>query len=181
METRHESEIPNIPEGKMRIEVKLLDQNDNVTRTRFYINGEFKGYGLEDEYREIKVKGETRIDNGWYELGFRHSPKFSGEYYRDDEYNIIRASKRTTDELKKRYHTEHEMIWVLDVPKFEYILWHWLNYEDQTDGCYGVGSSVFEHPVKGLAIGKSRDKYEEVYPIIMRAIKGKGAIVHYDR
>ena len=180
METRHESEIPNISEGKMRIEVKLLDQDSDSTRTRFYINGEFKGYGVEDEQRDVKVKGETRIPNGWYELGSRLSPKFSSAYYMDDNYNIIRSSKRTTDTIKKRYHTQHELIWVLDVPNFDFILWHWGNTDDNTDGCYLVGSGVGDFNGQ-RCVTASRDKYEEVYPIIMRAIKCKGAIVHYDR
>lgn len=179
METRHESEMRK--ENKpMKVEVLLFDQDSDTTRSRFFFDGEFKGYGVEDEYRKVKVHGETRIPNGEYQLSSRFSPKFSKAYYMDDNYNIIRASLRITEALKKRYHTMHEMIWVLDVQSFEYVLWHWGNTDDNTDGCYCVGSGlgVFNGQ-KGVTA--SRDKYEEIYPELMRAIKGRGAYVIYER
>lgn len=187
MRTLHEDERDDFKgfskDDQFIIDVKLFDEDADSTRSKFYFNGELMGYGIEDEYREVKVKGETRIPNGTYIIGFRHSPKFSGSYYRDGDGNIIRASKRNTEALKKRFHSEHELIWVLDVPGFEYILWHWGNYESNTDGCYLVGSSLFVDSKRGRAVGGSRDKYEEIYPIIWRAYhkEQKDIIVNYDR
>jgi len=106
------------------------------------------------------------------------SPRFSKEYFRDDNGNIILASKRTTDELKKRYHTPHELIWVKEVPRFEFILWHWGNTDDDTDGCYVVGSVVGNINGQG-AVLNSRQKYMEIYPVIWRAIKAGKVQVEY--
>ena len=42
-------------------------------------NGLYKldGYTVEDEIREVKVKGETAVPYGIYDLSYRQSPKFS--------------------------------------------------------------------------------------------------------
>jgi hypothetical protein len=137
-------------------------------------NGAFKGVGVEDEKREDKLHGETRIPNGVYPLGLRVSPKFSKDYYRDDEGNLILAKDRTSVELQQKYHTPHEMIWVKDVPRFQFILVHWGNTDDDTEGCYIVGT-VFGK-VKGQdGVLNSRGKYTAIYPIIWRALKAAEA------
>lgn len=141
-------------------------------------DGLISGVGVEDEKRSVKVKGETRIDAGIYDLDLRYSPKFSKEYFRDDNGNIILASKRTTEELKKRYHTPHELIWVKDVHDFEFILLHWGNSDDDTDGCYIVGSTFGKiHGQNGVL--NSRNKYIEIYPVIWRAIKAGKVQIEY--
>lgn len=160
------------------IEVVRQKSKPDWTRSSFYFDGLAAGVGIEDEKRAVKIKGETRIDNGVYVMGLRFSPKFSGSYYRDDAGEIIRANKRTTEALKRRYHTTHELIWVKDVPNFEYILWHWGNTDDQTNGCYLVGSS-FGMLGDQEGIYSSRKKYEEIYPEIWRSIRKGTVYVHY--
>lgn len=163
----------------MLVNVKRLPSEKDWTLSEFFIDGKKKGVGVEDEKREIKVHGETRITEGLYNLGLRYSPKFSSFYFRDDEGNLLHVSQRITPEQKAQYHTAHEMIWVMDVPNFEYILWHWGNTDDDTHGCYIVGS-VFG-TVKGQkAVLNSRKKYEEIYPIIWRAIKKGLTQVKYE-
>jgi hypothetical protein len=137
-----------------------------------------KGVGCEDEKRNIKVKGETRIDAGRYLLTLTPSPKFSNEYFRDDQGNLILAKNRTTDELKHQYAWPHELITVTGVKNFDRILWHWGNTDDDTDGCYLVGS-VFG-PTKGQqGVLNSRKKYTEIYPIIWRALRAGQVYVNY--
>ena len=184
MKAYFESYLPTPPpEELFQIDVLLFDEDDDSTRTKFYFNGEFKGYGVEDEHRDIKVKGETRVDNGLYEGGFRYSPKFSRHYYRDDEGEIIKARKRTTEALKKRFHTEHELFWVKDTPRHEFILWHWGNKDDNTDGCYCVGSSLHLFNDGQRGVGASRAKYEEIYPLLWRSgfLHKKSIRVNYNR
>lgn len=159
----------------MQQEVKdvtvLRDQSEkDWTLSEFHFNGSRRGFGCEDEKREVKVKGETRIPNGTYFLGLRISPKFSEEYYRDEDGYIIRRIDRNTPELKARYAFPHELIWVKDVPNFDKILWHWGNIDDDTDGCYLVGSAF--GIVKGQrGVINSRGKYTEIYPILWRSIR----------
>jgi len=160
------------------VEVVRQKSQPDWTLSTFYFDGKKAGVGVEDEKRAEKVSGETRVDNGVYELALRFSPKFSGSYYRDDEGNIIKANKRGTEDLKRKYHTSHELIWVLDTPRHEYILWHWGNTDDQTNGCYLVGST-FGRLGNQDGVYSSRDKYEEIYPIMWRAIKKSVVYVNY--
>lgn len=138
----------------------------------------FKGVGVEDEFRKTKVHGETRIPAYRYELSLTYSPKFSKEYFRDDEGNLILAKDRTTTELKTRYHTEHEAITVNNVVNFSRVLWHWGNTDDDTDACYIVGS-VFGKTKGQDGVLNSRKKYTEIYPIIWRALKAGKVFANY--
>lgn len=134
------------------------------TLSEFTINGELHGYGVEDEHRDAKVKGETRIPNGLYELDLRHSPKFSRHYFVDGHGYL---NKTRTD----RFTQEHQLIWVKDVPNFQFVLWHWGNTDDDTDGCYIVGSSF--HTFNGKkGVSGSRVKYTQIYPLIWQMITG---------
>lgn len=164
---------------KALIFVDRLPSEKDWTLSNFLSNDlAISGVGVEDEKRGTKVKGETCIANGTYPLALRHSPKFSSSYFRDDDGFILSAKERTTPELKARYHTAHEMIWVTGVKDFEYILWHWGNTDDDTDGCYIVGS-VFA-PIKAQkGVANSRKKYVEIYPKIWNAIKSRGVEVTY--
>lgn len=137
-----------------------------------------KGVGVEDEFRAVKVKKETRIPAGEYEMILTDSPKFSGEYYRDDQGNLIRAKDRKTEEQKQKYKWPHELITVSNVKNFDRILWHWGNTDDDTDGCYLVGS-VFGKTKGQDGVLNSRKKYTEIYPVIWRAIKKGKVTVQY--
>lgn len=140
------------------------------TLSTFQFDGIQKGVGCEDEKRAVKVKGETCIACGLYFFDLRHSPKFSGSYFRDDNGNLILAKERITPEQKAKFHTAHEMLWVRDPKDFEFILWHWGNDDDDTDGCYLVGS-VFGKSKGQDGILNSRKKYTEIYPILWRSIQ----------
>lgn len=158
-----------------KITVERYVSAPDWTISRFKFDGVVAGYGVEDEKREVKVHGETCIPVGTYKLGFHDSPHFSHEYYRDAQGNLIAEKDRTTAELKQQYATAHEMIQVLDIPNFSDVLWHWGNTDEDTEGCYIVGSSV--GPVVGRKSGKSktgvtgsRVKYTAIYPKIWRSI-----------
>jgi hypothetical protein len=94
--------------------MKLIQQRIDGTAVDtlglLYVDGKFFGFTLEDERREVKVKGETRIPAGTYELGVRYSPK-----------------------LKR------EAIQIKDVPNFEWVMFHAGNTEADTEGCVLVG------------------------------------------
>ncbi len=110
---------------------------------------EFLCYTLEDEYRENKVSGETRIPDGTYKITLRTVGGFHGRY-------------------GKKYGPMHKgMLWVRDVPGFEYILIHTGNTDEHTAGCLLVGNSS---DIKGF-IGSSVTAYKRVYPKIAAAIE----------
>jgi hypothetical protein len=116
-------------------------------------NNKFLAYTLEDEYRDEKKFGETRIPEGTYKLGLR---KVGG-------YHTI-YSKRFSD-------IHIGMLHVLDVPNFEYILIHCGNTDEHTAGCLLVGDSQENNQItKDGFIGKSTQAYRRIYPDIANAI-----------
>lgn len=109
----------------------------------------FLCYTLEDEYREEKVMHETRIPAGTYKITLRTVGGFHGRY-------------------EKKYGSMHKgMLWVRDVPGFEYILIHTGNTDEHTSGCLLVGNSS---DYKGF-IGSSVDAYKRVYPGIADSLE----------
>lgn len=128
----------------MKILVERMEQGTDYTIGKLYINGEFKCFTIEDEYRKVKVKGETRIPEGTYRVGTRWSPTFSPK-------------------------TNHEMLWVKDVPGFEFILIHTGNTDDDSSGCLIVGKRLGSLNNQ-RAVLDSKAAYNEIYPIIRKAI-----------
>lgn len=141
-----------------------------------------KGVGVEDEYRSVKVHGETRIPQGQYEITLTPSPHFSKEYYRDEEGNLILAKdwNVANPETKRKYTWQHELITMNGIVGFSRCLLHWGNTDLDTEGCYIVGS-VFGKTKGRDGVLNSRKKYTEIYPLIFRAIKkGKSTIKFID-
>jgi hypothetical protein len=126
----------------------MLFEVDNNRRT-------FLAYTLEDEQRDVKVWGETRIPAGTYKLKLRKEGGFHTRY------------------LAKYGDTFHKgMIWVQDVPGFEYILWHTGNTDEHTAGCLILGNTQTNNRIaKDGFIGSSVDAYKFVYPRVLAAIE----------
>ena len=128
----------------------LFDVTDNVRS--------FLCYTLEDEARTEKKWGETRIPAGTYKLTLRSEGGFHTRY----------LAKFGADFHKG-------MIYVNEVPNFEYILWHIGNDDDDTAGCLLVGKTSQDN-----FIGSSTAAYKEIYPPIRDAIlSGEEVSVKY--
>jgi hypothetical protein len=143
----------------MKYEVlRVSSQKDSTSGLLFEVNNgkrTFLCYTLEDEQRDVKVWGETRIPAGTYKLGLRTEGGFHNRY----------LSRYGADFHKG-------MIWVLDVPGFEWILWHSGNTDENTAGCLLLGNSQESNLVKKDGfIGASRDAYKLVYPRVLSAIE----------
>lgn len=155
--------------NKPQIIVERFPSAKEWTLSEFFINGIKKGFGVEDEKRDVKVFGETRIPNGIYEIDLTYSPKFSASYYVDIS-GTLSATKST------RFCNMHNLITLKGIPNFDRVLWHWGNTDLDSSGCYIVGSQFGEVKGRRGVIG-SRLKYVEVYPLIHRIIldnKNKG-------
>lgn len=128
----------------------LLDETDGK---------HFLCYTLEDEHREEKVMHETRIPAGTYNITLRTVGGFHSRY-------------------TKKYGDMHKgMLWVRDVPGFEYILIHTGNTDEHTSGCLIVGSSSDR---KGF-IGGSVNAYKKIYPAIAEALeRGEEVTITYE-
>ena len=141
----------------MKLEVlRISSQSDSTNGILFdTTNGrKFLAYTLEDEYRETKEKGETRIPAGTYKIKLRKEGGFHSRY--------------TT-----KYGSMHKgMLHVQDVPGFEYILIHTGNTDEHTDGCLLVGNTQTENiGTKDGFIGASVNAYKRIYPPIAKALE----------
>lgn len=104
---------------------------------------------LEDAFHSPKVAGKTRIPQGTYDLDLRTTSPMAARY-------------------AERFGKTHQgMIWLKNVPWFEFVYIHIGNDEDDTDGCILVGQTV--DPQEGF-VGNSVNAYKELYPLIMAAM-----------
>ena len=140
----------------------LLENHCNETDGS-WVERTFLCYTLEDEYRDKKVYGETRIPKGTYKLGFRKVGGYTQRY-------------------AKKFPKIHKgMLHVLDVPGFEYILIHCGNTDEHTAGCLLVGDSQENNQIKKDGfIWKSTQAYTRIYPKIAEALeKGENVTITY--
>lgn len=119
----------------------------DITDTR-----KFLCFVLEDEFRQVKVKGETRIPDGTYEVALRKVGGFNERY-------------------QKRFPSFHKgMLWLLAVPNFEFILIHCGNHDEDTEGCLLVGDDAHFDPEGGDSwIAASTAAYQRIYPSLAAA------------
>ncbi len=146
----------------MELEVLRYSSQDETTLGLFFTDGEFLCYTLEDEARAVKVAGETRIPAGLYDVTLR---TVGGKHAR----------------YAARYKSMHKgMLWVKDVPGFEYILIHVGNTDDDTAGCLLLGDSSVQNVTNEGSIGSSNTAYRRVYPAIAAAIEsGEKVTIRY--
>lgn len=113
--------------------------HEESTLGLLFIDGKFECFTLEDQVRPLgeKVPKETAIPYGTYVVRLRHSPKFTPRY-------------------------GHEMLWVTNVPMFEWILIHPGNKESHTDGCVLVGANAYCGPF-GVEVANSIYAYKRLY------------------
>ena len=123
----------------------------------------FLCYSLEDEFRNDKVKHETRVPAGTYQILLRKEGGFNARY-------------------TKKYGDFHKgMLHVQNVPGFEYILIHTGNTDEHTSGCLIVGDSQENNQLlKNGFIGKSVQAYKRIYTPIAKALEaGKEVTITY--
>ena len=141
----------------MNIFQRRLFQTAEETISILYLDGKFACWILEDQYRAVKVWGDTRIPAGKYELELRKEGSQHRRY-------------------KKKFSFHKGMIHLLDVPNFKYIHFHIGNNDEDTAGCLLAGT----YPIpfygadfipQGYNVRRSTDAYKKVYPLIAEAIE----------
>jgi hypothetical protein len=146
----------------MKLEVlRFSSDSDSTLGVLFDTTNErkFLCFTLEDEFREIKLNGETRIPAGTYNVTLRTEGGFNQRY----------NEKFGTDFNKG-------MLWVRDVPGFEYILIHIGNNDNDTEGCLLVGDTQTQNITKNGFIGSSTDAYTRIYPPIADVLVDGGEV-----
>ena len=150
----------------MKLEVlRFSSEKDSTNGLLFDVTDgrKFLCYTLEDEHRNKKEYGETRVPAGTYRITLRKVGGFHGRY------------------LKKYGEMHKGMLWVREVPNFEYILIHTGNTDEHTAGCLLLGNTQQANfgSSNGF-VGSSVDAYKRVYPPIAEALeKGEEVKITY--
>ncbi|MEL6593544.1 MAG: DUF5675 family protein, partial [Bacteroidota bacterium] len=152
----------------MVIDVVRYSFGKHDTLGKLYIDGKFMAYTIEDEKRDVKVKHETCIPAGKYKLSLRTVGGFHSRYSNDRDFNDFHIG----------------MLWVREVPNFQFILIHVGNTDKDTSGCLLVGlepdrSKENKIDSKRMIFG-SRAAYKKVYPVIANHLaSGQPAVIRY--
>jgi hypothetical protein len=134
----------------MLLELFRKKSNGDTTIGELSIDGAFQCYTLEDEKREIKVMGETRIPAGTYKIKLQQNGTMTGKY-------------------AKRFPGIHQgMLWLQDVPNFTTIYIHIGNTDDDTKGCILVGKHE-----NNWKLSESTNAYIPLYVKIVQALNSK--------
>lgn len=135
----------------MKATLTRFGHGDSSTLGRLAVPGFAPVYTLEDRYREgPKVPGETRIPAGTYRVTLRTEGGFHDRY------------SRRFPELHRG------MLWLRDVPGFEWILVHCGNTDEDTRGCILVGVAP-AFAGGEFQVLSSTKAYRDVYPALAEA------------
>ena len=137
----------------MHLQLIRFSTSKESTIGSLYIDGKFGCFTLEDTKRIKKIDGETRIPDGLYSLELRNEGSLTKKY-------------------AERYGNMHRgMLWLKDIPNFDWIYIHTGNKRGHTEGCILVGDTLNNNQTGDGFIGKSRDAYQRIYPRIAKAIE----------
>ena len=149
---------------KILVDRFVSDKEATLSHVQVFTNGAEHAilglYGVEDEYREIKVPGETRIPRGTYQVTVRTEGGFHERYKKDRRVSDI-----------------HEgMLWIRNVPHFEYVLIHIGNFESETDGCLLVGA---QYDTARMCVYRSVEAYRALYKTVIAAAKAGDLTIEF--
>ncbi|MEM7551716.1 MAG: DUF5675 family protein [Bacteroidota bacterium] len=131
----------------MEIQLKRLRNNGDTTIGRLTV-GPIVSHSLEDEPREVKVKGETRIPAGRYEI----------------------KERQVLSGLTKKYRARFPWFrWHLElqnVLNFQYVYIHIGNHDGHTDACILTG-----YQQGNWKIWESTQAFKDQYFFIVGALE----------
>ena len=108
----------------MNLELKRFSSQSDSTLGLLFVDGEFECFVLEDESRDVKVKGETRIPCGSYDI----------------------KKRKVLSGLTKKYRAKFD--WfdyhfeIQDVKNFNYVYLHIGNDTSNSDGCLLLNDGI---------------------------------------
>lgn len=142
----------------MKLTLQRFSGGKESTLGTLSIDGKFQVFTIEDEYRTVKVKGETRIPSGTYKI-------------------ILRKEGGKHEDYKKKFPLTHRgMLWLQDVPNFQYILIHIGNTDIDSQGCILIGDSASQNVTERGSIAGSGSAYQRIYPDIAKILEAGGIV-----
>ena len=137
----------------MHLHLMRFSTSPESTTGALFIDGVYECFTLEDTKRIKKLHGETRIPDGRYEMALRNEGGLTQKY-------------------AARYGGMHRgMLWIQNVPGFNWIYIHTGNKRGHTEGCILVGDGLNNNQVGDGFVSKSRGAYQRIYPKIAAAIE----------
>lgn len=135
----------------MIITVKRLISNADETLSAIYVDDDLVCYGLEDERREVKIAGETRIPAGEYPVKLRTEGSIHPRY-------------------AKSFGGMHKgMLWLQGVPGFEWVYFHMGNTDEHTAGCILAALGTVVDDLGTITLQNSRNGYVRLYERVVDA------------
>lgn len=145
----------------INLDVFRYSDNGNSTLALLFVNGVFFCHALEDEHRDEKVAGETRIPAGVYQLGIQD------------------AVTPLTERYRSKYEWFENHIHVKDVPNFESVYIHIGNDEKNTDACLIVADNANNNTIAKGFIGSSTPAFKRLYEKIYPELKKQAGVIRY--
>lgn len=116
----------------------------------------FQNYILEDEYRDVKVSGETRIPAGFYEL------------------KIVETITPLTDKYQKKYPWFKKHIEVTNIKNFKCVYCHIGNVDEDTDACLLFGDNADNNMIGPGSVSNSTASFKRWYERVYEYLENKG-------
>jgi hypothetical protein len=143
----------------MKITVERFKSNDDATASLIYIDGIVECFGLEDEYREFKIPGETRIPSGTYPV-------------------VVRVHGGYHERYTRKFGDFHKgMLEVANVQNFTDILVHSGNTDDHTNGCLLTGTGCMLD--EDITVQASVAAYKRLYAKVIEAALADDLYIQY--
>lgn len=135
---------------KQNIDSTRFTSDDETTLSLVRVDQQFVCFFLEDEYRAVKVYGETRIQAGTYPI-------------------LLRTEGRLHEKYSERFADIHRgMLHLQAVPEFTWIQIHCGNDDDHTDGCPLTGMQAVAGPDE-MRVLASSVAYRKLYSLVVDA------------
>ena len=120
----------------------------------------FQAYTLEDESRDVKLAGETRIPSGFYELGLQ------------------KEDTPLTLKYRKKYPWFKHHIEIKNVKGFTGVYIHIGNDDGDTAGCVLLGDNADNNRITYGVVSNSTQAFKRFYELVYPHLeKGKKAFV----
>ena len=131
--------------------LRRYKSNNDCTYGNLFIDGLYQCKTLEDEYRKVKVMHETRIPKGTYHIKLQNEGTMTKKYENNQKLRGIHKG----------------MLWLQNVPNFQFIYIHIGNTDDDTSGCILVGTAIDEN---GNRLVDSTNAYIRMYVKVVDAL-----------
>ena len=154
-------------DGYMKLKLLRYSDNGKSTLGLMFIDNKWACYCLEDEYRDVKVLGETRIPAGIYNIDFR------------------KVDSGMTGKYRKQFSWFTWHLMLQNVPGFKYVYIHKGNKEKHTEGCILIADNANNNQIQDGFIGNSTQAFKRIYAIIADELNNGNEVeievIDYDR